>query len=284
MLWHCYNSGCQQGYIYLAPYCYNLIGMGCMTVAHHVIASFSPSCMVVFRRELVNTFVSSTTKELYSPSIPIVQNNLNMNIEVNTPRRRSAFSSVNNSRELSAHFSISSIERMKAQSNDPLWAEQVETEKVFVLQGLRLFYTTPKERPVTILFFWLTCPIHIEKGPSTVAWTYIFYKSLAQVLFHIPTISPLNQISRMEQLFQFPYSVQINLLILMLIIFWLFFLRLLILSREETLMAKLKRTSWLLQALNKWPESLSHLFMKLDRTIWWWTSKRCSVNELLPIL
>jgi len=127
--------------------------MGCMTVAHHVIASFSPSCMVVFRRELVNTFVSSTTKELYSPSIPIVQNNLNMNIEVDTPRKRSAFSSVNNSRELSAHFSISSIERMKAQSNDPLWAEQVETEKVFVLQGLRLFYTTPKERPVTILFF-----------------------------------------------------------------------------------------------------------------------------------
>jgi len=109
--------------------------------------------MVVFRRELVNTFVSSTTKELYSPSIPIVQNNLNMNIEVDTPRRRSAFSSVNNSRELSTHSSISSIERMKAQSNDPLWAEQVETEKVFVLQGLRLFYTTPKERPVTILFF-----------------------------------------------------------------------------------------------------------------------------------
>jgi len=109
--------------------------------------------MVVFRRELVNTFVSSTTKELYSPSIPMVQNNLNMNIEVNTPRRRSAFSSVNNSRELSVHSSISSIERMKAQSNDPLWAEQVETEKVFVLQGLRLFYTTLKERPVIILFF-----------------------------------------------------------------------------------------------------------------------------------
>ena len=243
MLWHCYNSDCQQGYIYLAPYCYDLIGMGCMTVAHHVIASFSPSCMVVFRRELVNTFVSSTTKELYSPSIPMVQNNLNMDIEVDTPRRRSAFSSINNSRELSAHSSIFSIERIKAQSNDPLWAEQVETEKVFVLQGLRLFYTTPKERPVTILSFWLTCPIHIEKGPSTVAWTYIFYKSLAQVLFHIPTISPLNQIPRMEQPFQFPYSVQINLLILMLIIFWLFFLRLLILSREETLRAKLKRTS-----------------------------------------
>ena len=115
-----------------------------MTVTHHVIASFSPSCMIVFRRELVNIFVFSTTKELYSPSIPIVKNNINMDIEVDTPRRRSDFFSVNNSRELSVYSSISSIKRMKAQSNNPLWTEQMETEKLFVLQELRLFYTTPK--------------------------------------------------------------------------------------------------------------------------------------------
>jgi len=100
--------------------------------------------MIVFRRKLVNIFVFSTTKKLYSPSIPMVKNNLNMDIEVDTSRKRSDFFSVNNSRELSVYSSISSIERMKAQSNNPLWAEQMEIEKVFVLQGLRLFYTTPK--------------------------------------------------------------------------------------------------------------------------------------------
>ncbi len=54
---------------------------------------------------------------------------MNMNIKIDTPRVQSAMFRTNNSRELSVYSSISSIsyiERIEAQNNNPSWADQVD--------------------------------------------------------------------------------------------------------------------------------------------------------------
>ena len=61
-----------------------------------------------------------------------IHNNMNMNIEIDTPRVQSAMSSTNNSRELLVYSSISSIsyiERIEAQNNNLSWADQVNLHK-----------------------------------------------------------------------------------------------------------------------------------------------------------
>ena len=84
------------------------------------------SYMVAPNRELANIlfFFSSNT----STSFRTINHN-NMDIEIDIPRRRLASSSVNVSRESLAHssiLSISYVNRMEAQNNDPSWADQIE--------------------------------------------------------------------------------------------------------------------------------------------------------------
>jgi len=100
-----------------------------------------PSCMVAPNRELANTLFPFDTSTLFNP---MVQNNINMDMDIDTPRGRSAIPSANNSRELLAHSSVSSIpyvERMETQSNNPSWADQVELNE---LQELTLSYANPE--------------------------------------------------------------------------------------------------------------------------------------------
>ena len=97
-----------------------------------------PSCMVAPNRELANTLFPFDTSTLFNP---MVQNNINMDMDIDTPRGRSA---IHNSRELLAHSSVSSIpyvERMETQSNNPSWADQVELNE---LQELTLSYANPE--------------------------------------------------------------------------------------------------------------------------------------------
>ena len=100
-----------------------------------------PSCMVAPNRELANTLFPFDASTLFNP---MVQNNINMDMDINTPRGRSAIPSANNSRELLAHSSVSSIpyvKRMEAQSNNPSWADRVELKE---LQELTLSYANPE--------------------------------------------------------------------------------------------------------------------------------------------
>ncbi|KAL9712961.1 hypothetical protein Ac2012v2_004202 [Leucoagaricus gongylophorus] len=97
--------------------------------------------MVAPNRELANTLFPFDTSTLFNP---MVQNNINMDMDIDTPRGRSAIPSANNSRELLAHSSVSSIpyvERMETQSNNPSWADQVELNE---LQELTLSYANPE--------------------------------------------------------------------------------------------------------------------------------------------
>ena len=84
------------------------------------------SYMVVSNRELANTlFLFSSNTSIFFRAI----NHNNMDIEVDTPRRRLTSSSVNVFKESLAHSSIlfiSYVNRMEAQNNDPSWADQVE--------------------------------------------------------------------------------------------------------------------------------------------------------------
>ena len=78
-----------------------------------LLSLISPSCIVVFNRELVNTlspFITSTHSNL------LKQYNINIDMEINTSRGKLANASANSSRAMSAHSSISSIsyvERME---------------------------------------------------------------------------------------------------------------------------------------------------------------------------
>jgi len=63
-------------------------------------------------------------------------------MKIDTPRGRSVSSSVNSSRELSTHLSVSSIsyhKRMEIQSNSLPWSKQVEIDK---REKFSLSYTT----------------------------------------------------------------------------------------------------------------------------------------------
>ena len=76
------------------------------------------SCMVALIREVANTLNSSTFKKIFVKLM--VGNISNIDMDINTPRRRSASSSINSSRALLAHSDMSSIlyyEKMKIQSN-----------------------------------------------------------------------------------------------------------------------------------------------------------------------
>ena len=78
-----------------------------------------PSCMVAPNRELANILTSLNT---YTFSIPMVNNNNNMDMEIDILRRRLVNSSANISRALSAYLSVSSIsyvKRMEVQNNNP---------------------------------------------------------------------------------------------------------------------------------------------------------------------
>ena len=75
----------------------------------------------------------------------MVNNNNNIDMEIDTPRERSVNSSINSSRESSTHSNVSSIsyvERMEAQNNDPSWTDQVN--KHIDSQGSCLSYTDHK--------------------------------------------------------------------------------------------------------------------------------------------
>jgi len=69
--------------------------------------------------------------------------NIDMDINFNISRRRLAFSSNKSSREsfiYSATPFVPYYKRMKIQSDNPLWSEQVEIEKI------ALSYTTPAKK------------------------------------------------------------------------------------------------------------------------------------------
>jgi len=73
-----------------------------------------PSYMVAPIREVANTLIPNTTKE--TTLNPIVHNISNMDIDINTSRGRSAFSSTNSSRTSLVQSATSSIpyhERME---------------------------------------------------------------------------------------------------------------------------------------------------------------------------
>jgi len=97
--------------------------------------------MVVPNRESVNIlfFFDSSTS-----SNPVIHNNMNIDIKINTLRGWSAISSINSSRKLSVHSSVSSIsyaKKIEAQNNSLSWANQVKLNKS---QGLTLFYVIPE--------------------------------------------------------------------------------------------------------------------------------------------
>jgi len=74
----------------------------------------------VSNREITNTSFPFDTSIL--SMTPMVQNNMNINISIDTPRDRSINSSANNSKKSLAHSIISSIsyvERIEAQNNNP---------------------------------------------------------------------------------------------------------------------------------------------------------------------
>ena len=92
-----------------------------------------PSYIVVPIREVVNTLISSTTKE--TTLNPVVHNISNMDMNINTPRGRLAFSSMNSSRASLVYLATSSIsyyKRMKIQSNNLPWNKQIEIYKYYM--------------------------------------------------------------------------------------------------------------------------------------------------------
>ena len=82
--------------------------------------------MVVSKRELANISFSLNLSLLSNPP---TYNNMNMNMEINTPRVWSNISSTKSFRELLVNSSalfIPYIERMLALNNSFFWTEQVE--------------------------------------------------------------------------------------------------------------------------------------------------------------
>jgi len=101
-----------------------------------------PSCIVAPNRELADTLFPFDISIL---SNPMTNNNMNMNIDMNNPRGRTVNASANSSRKSSTHSSVSSIsyiERMEAQNNNPSQADQVD--EFNKSQGFSLSYASPK--------------------------------------------------------------------------------------------------------------------------------------------
>jgi len=85
--------------------------------------------MVAPNRELANT---QFPFDISSTSNPQAHLNKAMDIDIDTPRGRSANPSTNNSRESSTHSSVSSIayaDRVQALNNSPSWADQVKSSE-----------------------------------------------------------------------------------------------------------------------------------------------------------
>ena len=99
-----------------------------------------PSCIVVPKRELVNILFLFDIH--YSNSI--VQNDSNIDMDMNTPRSRSASSSFNDFRELLIHLNLSFIlyyKRMKDIINKLSWNKQVALNEK---ENFTLSYASPK--------------------------------------------------------------------------------------------------------------------------------------------
>ena len=76
--------------------------------------SIPPSCIIVLKRDLANTYFPLNLSLLSNPS---TYNNMNIDMKINTPRGWSNISSINNSRELLVNSSalfIPYAERMLA--------------------------------------------------------------------------------------------------------------------------------------------------------------------------
>ena len=98
--------------------------------------------MVVPTRELVNTLIPITIKATILD--PMVLNNYNMDMDIDTVRGRSVSSSTNSLRAFSVCSNTSSIpyhERMEIQSSNLPWSEQVEIDK---RESFSLSYATSK--------------------------------------------------------------------------------------------------------------------------------------------
>jgi len=108
--------------------------------------------MVALTRELVNTLISITTKATILD--PMVLNNYNMDMDIDTPRERSVSSSTNSLRAFSVHSNTSSIpyhKRMEIQSNNLPWSEQCYNSK-------------PLELDYEVTLYWVTQENLIESS------------------------------------------------------------------------------------------------------------------------
>ena len=106
------------------------IGIDTRRKGNMLLSLLLSSCIVVPLKEVANILNSSTTKETIIN--PIVYNTLNIDIDIDIPRRRSALSSINCSRVALAHLNTSSNlyhERMEIQSKKLSWNEQVDINK-----------------------------------------------------------------------------------------------------------------------------------------------------------
>ena len=118
------------------------IGIDTRRKGNMLLSLLLSSCIVVPLKEVANILNSSTTKETIIN--PIVYNTLNIDIDIDIPRRRSALSSINCSRVALAHLNTSSNlyhERMEIQSKKLSWNEQVDINK---WECFSLLYTAPK--------------------------------------------------------------------------------------------------------------------------------------------
>jgi len=98
-----------------------------------------PSCMVVPNREFANIKSSFHTSAMHH-SLEV--NAISEDVNMDEPRGRSKSSTRNPSRESSVISNLSSVpyvNRMKAQSDEPSWANQTE------MKNFQLSYTSPKE-------------------------------------------------------------------------------------------------------------------------------------------
>ena len=88
-------------------------------------------------RELANTLFSTDSLLISS-----VLNSSNIDMDINTPRKRSFSSSENNSRESSTHSNISSISYHERMENfNTFWSKQVENDEK---EKLSISYATSR--------------------------------------------------------------------------------------------------------------------------------------------
>jgi len=114
---------------------------------HTSLLSLIPlSCIVALSSRLVNTLFPLNLNIIITPNI---HNKDNMDIKIDIPRGKSDtdLPNTNSSKELlvlSNTFSTSYVKRIKAQSKDLSWADQVN--KICASQSSLLSYVTLKER------------------------------------------------------------------------------------------------------------------------------------------